>query len=93
MRCNNENLNNLRALNLEGNEISSVEFARNKNRFESLKELNLNSNRIKFFEPTQFAFVNLRSLHIDDNNLKKFSVTNTLPRLRALSCQNNRIAD
>jgi len=84
-------LPNLKILHLAGNEIGKVEGL---SRFEQLRELVLDRNKIKHFEEGCFAGLKtLRELRIEDNGIKSLSHLQPLTRLRALHLNLNRVAD
>ncbi|RHZ12911.1 hypothetical protein DYB37_010076, partial [Aphanomyces astaci] len=86
-----QHLPDLKVLNLESNDITSIAGLSSSR---ELKELHLSKNKIRQFEPPPgLSLPNLVLLKVDDNSLRSLANFFSLPRLQALDLSNNRLAD
>ncbi|KAF0688537.1 Aste57867_19853 [Aphanomyces stellatus] len=86
-----QHLPDLKVLNLESNDITSIAGLAGSR---ELKELYLSKNKIRQFDPPPGqALGNLVLLKIDDNSLRSLVNFYSCHRLQALDISNNRLAD
>ncbi|XP_039597283.1 leucine-rich repeat-containing protein 9 [Polypterus senegalus] len=84
-------LGNLKALYLQGNEISQIEGLESLQR---LQELVLDRNRIKSINDNSFVGqTSLAELHLSENRIRELSNLQPLPELRKLFLGTNKIQD
>ena len=84
-------LKEMRILKANNNEITKIEYLDN---LLQLKELNVNHNKIRQFEPNSFSTMNsIKCLKINDNGLRNFANVQRLYKMQHLFANSNRIND
>ncbi|XP_063080259.1 leucine-rich repeat-containing protein 9 [Engraulis encrasicolus] len=84
-------LTNLKALFLQGNDISQVDGLEG---LHTLRELFLDQNRIRILTENSFAsLVSLLELHLSENRLRELTHLHPLPQLRRLFLGMNKLED
>eukprot|EP00828_Plagiopyla_frontata_P048425 TRINITY_DN9277_c0_g1_i1.p1 TRINITY_DN9277_c0_g1~~TRINITY_DN9277_c0_g1_i1.p1 ORF type:complete len:476 (+),score=76.82 TRINITY_DN9277_c0_g1_i1:2-1429(+) len=81
-------LKQLKILKADHNEINRIDNLEN---LLSLKELDVNQNKMRFFDQNSFPLIPLKCLKIDDNYLKTFNFISRLYKLQHLFANNNRL--